>query len=80
MITRVRRWGNSLALRLPAALASEARLKDGSEVDLAVRKGALVAVPIGRPPLRLRDLLARVTGGNLHRKVDFGRPVGRERL
>ena len=31
---RVSKWGNSLAVRLPAALTTELDLKDGDEVEL----------------------------------------------
>jgi antitoxin MazE len=31
---RVAKWGNSLAVRLPAALVAEMELKTGDEVDL----------------------------------------------
>ena len=34
MLTKVQKWGNSLALRIPNALAEEAGLEAGSEVEL----------------------------------------------
>ena len=43
--TRVSRWGNSLAVRIPQAVAKEARLTDGDRMSLNVAAdGTIVAV------------------------------------
>ena len=76
MRTRVQRWGNSLAVRIPRPFAAEAGLEQQSEVDVAVVDGALVITPSHAPALD--ELLARVTDENLHGEIDFGPPVGRE--
>jgi antitoxin MazE len=78
MRLRVRKWGNSLALRIPKAFAEEVRVKQGSEVDLSVDDGRLIAAPVEQETWRLRDLLSRIRKGNLHGEVDFGESVGRE--
>lgn len=80
MITRVRKWGNSLGLRIPKSLAEGARIGLSSEVDLALRRGRLVIIPVRRKAPTLKGLLGRVTEKNLHREADAGRPVGRELL
>ncbi|WP_102108301.1 AbrB/MazE/SpoVT family DNA-binding domain-containing protein [Oceaniglobus roseus] len=38
---QVAKWGNSLAVRLPAALARELGLKEGDQVELVAGEGAL---------------------------------------
>jgi len=45
MRAHVRKWGNSLALRLPRTLAADANLEDGSPVELTLDRGRLVAAP-----------------------------------
>jgi len=80
MMTTIQKWGNSLALRLPKALASEARMAEGSRVEL-VRTDEGVLVKAGRKPhYRLSELLAGVTKRNAHPETAWGRSVGRERL
>ena len=76
MRTRIQRWGNSLAVRIPKPFAAEAGLEQQSEVDVAVVDGALVITPSTAPALD--ELLARVTDENLHGEIDFGSPLGRE--
>ncbi len=78
METRVQRWGNSLALRIPKLLADEAGLKDNSLVQLALRDKLLVVVPIRKPDISLDALLAQVTTNNLHSEVQTGPAVGGE--
>jgi len=78
MRVRIQKWGNSLALRIPKPFAEEARVRQGSIVDLSMAEGRLVAAPLSRSRWTLARLLAGVTRRNLHRETDFGRPVGRE--
>ena len=78
MRSRVTKWGNSLGLRIPRALAEATGVAEGTEVSLAVVRGSLVVRP--EPPRRiaLDVLLRRVTPRNRHGEVDAGGPVGRE--
>lgn len=78
METRVQKWGNSLALRIPKSLADEAGLKDNSPVQLSLRDKQLVIVPVLKPVLNLEALLAQVTEVNLHGEVQTGSAVGGE--
>ena len=78
MKTSVQKWGNSLALRIPKALADEVGLQENSAVELSLRKGELVIAPLSKPELDLERLLAEVTEENLHREVDTGPAMGDE--
>ena len=78
MQVRVQKWGNSLAVRIPKALAEDADVKEGTVLNLAVSEGKVVATPVERKKLSLKQLLAKVTRKNLHAEVDFGPSVGRE--
>jgi antitoxin MazE len=78
MMTRIQKWGNSLALRIPRGFAREIGLEQGSSVEVSLRQGKLVVEPAVDSPLTLEQLLQGVTEENLHREVDTGPPVGRE--
>ena len=80
MNTEIRKWGNSLALRIPKAVASEVNLSEGSEVTLAAIDGRLVVTPVTDRRYKLEELLSAVSKSNLHTEVDFGRPAGKEQL
>lgn len=78
METFVKRWGNSLALRIPRPLAQEVGLEEDSSVRILVEQGRLVVTPIRRPSYTLEALLAHVTPQNLHGEVSTGGAVGGE--
>lgn len=77
MRTRVQKWGNSLAVRIPKPFAQGAGLQPCSEVEVSLEKGEVRLAPV-RPRWTLRTLLAGVTKKNLHAEVDSGRAIGRE--
>jgi antitoxin MazE len=66
MKTRVQKWGNSLALRIPKLFAAEAGLREGASVELSVVEGRLIVQPVAPQPPTLEELLRRVTDENLH--------------
>ena len=78
METRVQKWGNSLALRIPKPLAADAGLKDDSPVELSLVDGRLVITPMAEPGVSLELLLAQVTESNLHGEVNTGPAMGGE--
>jgi antitoxin MazE len=78
METRVHRWGNSLAVRIPKPLADEVGLKDNSVVQLSLHDRQLVIVPVLEPAFNLEALLAQVTEANRHGEVSTGPAVGGE--
>jgi antitoxin MazE len=72
METVIKKWGNSLALRIPKPLADEVGLGEDSAVDLFLEEGKLVIVPAMAPRYTLESLLDGVTIENLHDEVDMG--------
>jgi antitoxin MazE len=78
MRTRVQKWGNSLALRIPKAMAIEAQIAQNSAVEVSVVDGKLVVAAVTDSQVALEQLLAGVTDENLHAEFDFGEAVGAE--
>ena len=78
MTTKVQKWGNSLAVRIPKAFVKEAHVAYGTPVDLTVDDGKIIINPHAEPEYRLEDLLKGVSKGNLHAEVTTGKAVGRE--
>ncbi len=78
MKTRIQKWGNSLALRIPRSFANEAGLQKETIVELSLADGKLMVTPVTKPKPTLEELLARITEENLHREVDTGSAMGNE--
>ena len=78
MKSKVQKWGNSLALRIPKAFALELGLDTDSTVDIRVQNRKLLVEPVAKPELTLDQLLAGVTRSNRHPEVSAGPAVGNE--
>lgn len=78
MRTRIQKWGNSLALRIPKTFAQEANLKENSQVEVSLNEGKVVVSPVSKSRLTLEKLLTGVTPENIHPEVDTGSPTGKE--
>lgn len=85
MIATIQKWGNSLAVRIPAALADELGIGENESVELELRCGSLWLRPMtsrrGRSKrIPLATYLERITPENRQEPVDSGESVGEERI
>jgi antitoxin MazE len=81
MNQHVKKWGNSAAVRLPAATLAAAGLKVDDPIDIREEDGRIVIEGKKKPVRKvvsLKELLSRVTDENIHPETDWGPPVGRE--
>lgn len=54
----VQQWGNSLAVRIPAAVARSARFKVGQPVEVSAQDSNILVKALGAPKLTLAQKLA----------------------
>jgi len=78
MRKKIKKWGNSLAIRIPKPFAAEIGLEEDSPVELAVINDQLVIIPKQEGPLELEAMLEQVTEENKHSEAKTGPVVGRE--
>jgi len=76
MTIPVKKWGNSLAIRIPKDIATTLSLDNNSMMELAVDNGVLIIKP--KPNSLLESLVSQITSENLHKEIDTGRSVGNE--
>ena len=55
----LQKWGNNLAVRIPAAVARSARLSVGQPVRVSAEERGVVVHSLGAPKLSLAQKLAR---------------------
>jgi antitoxin MazE len=72
------KWGNGVALKIPAALAEELGIVEGSAAEIAVEDGSLVVTPVPKPTYTLDQLLEGMTAENMYGEISAGEPVGNE--
>lgn len=78
MLTKIQRWGNSLALRIPKAFALDAQLENDSMVEISVVDGQIIVKPVSAPSWSLEKLLAGINKNNIHQEVETGLAMGNE--
>jgi antitoxin MazE len=74
----VKKWGNSAAVRIPAAVLEASQMQIEEEVDIREEAGRIVIQPVREKQYKLDDLLKKINKDNLHDEVDFGSPQGKE--
>ena len=55
----IKRWGNSLGLRIPSAIAKKARLHENSRVRITVENNHLVITETKNRDISLKEKLAQ---------------------
>ncbi|HBA45857.1 hypothetical protein A2W67_02885 [Candidatus Nomurabacteria bacterium RIFCSPLOWO2_02_40_28] len=81
MTTKIQKWGNSLAMRLPKELANSFNLKAGSEVVFITNNDSFSIRPqieVKIPKYTLEDMVKGITKKNRHKEFDWGKPMGKE--
>ena len=76
METVVKKWGNSLGIRIPNIIARELSLKDGSFVEINDKGNEIIIKPVKKP--KLSEMMSRINEQNLHEEIKTEGPVGKE--
>jgi antitoxin MazE len=78
MKVTVKKWGNSAAVRIPAAVMQAIHLDLDEVVDVREESGRIVIEPTRPKTWDLDELLRGITKKNRHEAVDFGSALGKE--
>ncbi|NTV80003.1 MAG: AbrB/MazE/SpoVT family DNA-binding domain-containing protein [Candidatus Aminicenantes bacterium] len=66
MKTRVQKWGNSLAVRIPRSFAAEMGWSESAPVEISLDDGAMIIKSDKERTWDLQSLLSGVTDENIH--------------
>lgn len=75
---QIKKWGNSAAVRIPAAILSAARLRIDQDIEIREEEGRIVIQAAVGLHYDLDALLGRMTPENMPGSVNFGARAGRE--
>lgn len=78
-VLNIKRWGNSLGVRLPASVAREAHLRVDQRVHVSVEGGQVVITPVTDAPLTLEQRLARFDPSRHGGEAMASQAIGAER-
>ncbi len=69
------KWGSSLAVRIPKAIAEQCGVSEGSAIEMDAQGGQIV---MRKRTYDLNDLLNRITPENCHPEQEIGEAQGNE--
>ena len=72
---QVGKWGSSLAVRIPKAVARQCGITEGSALEMDVRSGRIV---LRKRKYDLAEMVSRITPENVHPEEDMGPSRGHE--
>jgi len=75
MTILVKKWGNSLAVRIPKDIAKTLEIKDNTNLEIEIVDNALVLKP--QKNNYLEELVSQINSFNFHREIETTR-VGNE--
>lgn len=74
----ISKWGNSLAVRIPLAIAKQANLGAGDSVTLSPDGNGGIVLRPTRRRYELSELVAQINPKNRHKETGWGNPQGEE--
>ena len=77
MEIKVKKWGNSLAVRIPKSYAKEINIDDGSIINIFRDKDKIILQPKEKKE-KLNKLLTQINKNNIHEEVETGIGGGNE--
>lgn len=78
MEAKVKKWGNSLGVRIPKSFSAQAGINDGSDIELQLEGNKITIVPIHKSEYSLDELLSKVSEDNIHYEIKTNGSVGNE--
>ncbi len=77
---QVKKWGNSLAIRLPKEVVDKLGVVDGMNIQIEIHdlKKEVTIRPQRKVIPPLDELVKQITPENLHPLFDWGKPRGNE--
>ena len=78
METKIQKWGNRLAVRLPKRIATKFELQEGSWVLVTEGKENIIIKRSSHKKPPLKDLVDDINSKNIHNETSWNSPQGKE--
>ena len=77
METVVRKWGNSLGIRVPNYFVRKLSLNDGSRLSINSNGNEIIIKPVQKTQ-NLAEMLSKINRQNQHEEIAVSGPAGKE--
>ncbi|MDK5270922.1 hypothetical protein P9955_27380, partial [Serratia nevei] len=76
----IEKCGDSPVFKIPEAIMEKVGFSIGDAIDIEVKNGCIIIVPAELVKYSLENLIEGISEVNLHNRVDFRLPIGKELL
>lgn len=76
----IEKCGDSPVLKIPEAIMEKVGFSIGDAIDIEVKNGCIIIGPAELVKYSLENLIEGISEVNLHNRVDFRLPIGKELL
>lgn len=76
MTIAIKKWGNSLALRIPKDVVKTLHIENDSLLELRVEEGVMIVEP--QKEMLLEKLVSGINANNLHAHIETNEAMGNE--
>ncbi len=73
----MKKWGNSLAIRVPKKVAEQCKIYDGSKVSISIEGNGMFIDVIDKAN-ELKALISEITPENIHAEILSDENIGHE--
>lgn len=75
MKTMVKKFKNSLGIKIPNIIVRKLSLKDVSFIDINHNGKSIIIEPVQK---RLSEMVNKINEQNIHKEIETGRPIPKE--
>ncbi|MCK5848070.1 MAG: AbrB/MazE/SpoVT family DNA-binding domain-containing protein, partial [Caldisericia bacterium] len=75
MLSKIRKWGNSLALRIPKSVLDSALIEENDSVEFIAGKNMITIKKKNEKYRNLDELFAGYNGNRICEEIDTGSPA-----
>ena len=79
MTTKLQKWGNSYAVRIPKNLVQDLKLNQGADMEIKYHNQSLVIKSKKQKEYSLKELIKGITPKKSHKVIFDGQDVGKEK-
>lgn len=78
MEAKVKKWGNSLGVRIPKSISSQVGITEGASIEFTIEGDKIILAPIQKKEYSIEELILMVSEENLHYEITTDGPIGKE--
>ncbi|MDP2891119.1 MAG: AbrB/MazE/SpoVT family DNA-binding domain-containing protein [Bacteroidota bacterium] len=78
METKVKKWGNSLGVRIPKSFSTQAGITEGSSMEISIDGDKITIAPKHKNEYSIDELISLISEDNVHYEIKTDGPIGNE--